>query len=152
MGSRQVGLEGMPSPYTNQLLNHIVDYVATTKPQALYAEYPISPVSYEAGFRKITYATFANVINRIAWWLNDHLGPGKNFEALAYIGPNNLAYPSVILGAVKAGYKVSLDPRNMYCSKWILHLHFSCIRFSSCLPGIACLLSFIFFRSRIAKY
>jgi len=108
MTSRQFGLIGTPSPYKDQLLNHVVDYVARVKPQALYAEFPLSPLSYEAGFRKITYGTFANAIDRIAWWLYDNLGPGENFEALAYIGPNNFAYPALILGAVKAGYKVSL--------------------------------------------
>ncbi|MCJ1249488.1 hypothetical protein MMC30_006712 [Trapelia coarctata] len=121
MTSPQLELMGMPSFYNDQLLNHIVDYIATVKPQTLYAEYPLSPVSYEAGFRKITYVTFANAINRIAWWLHDNLGPGENFDALAYIGPNNLTYPSLILGAVKAGYKILLlSPRNSVSAQ--LHL------------------------------
>ena len=98
---------GQPYPHTNQLLNHIVDCVAARKPQTLYTEYPVSLTSYESGFCKITYGAFANAINRVAWWLSDALGPGKDFETLAYIGPNNLVYPALILGAVKAGYKVS---------------------------------------------
>ena len=32
----------------------------------------------------------------------------QTFETLAYIGPNDLRYNVLILGAVKAGYKVSL--------------------------------------------
>ena len=72
----------------------------------LYAEYPVSTLSYEEGYRRITYRNFANVINGIAWWLQDTLGPGQDFEALAYIGPNDLRYPALILGAAKAGYTV----------------------------------------------
>jgi acyl-CoA synthetase (AMP-forming)/AMP-acid ligase II len=103
--------EGNPFPHTNQLLNHIVDCVAAHRPQTLYAEYPVSPVSYDAGFRKITYGMLANAINRIAWWLHDNLGPGDGAETLAYIGPNDLTYPALILGAVKAGYKVNTIQR-----------------------------------------
>ena len=98
---------GEPFPHTNQLLNHIVDCIAARRPQSLWAEYPTSPVSCEAGFNKITYGKFANAINRIAWWLHDTLGPSEDFETLAYIGPNNLVYPALVLGAVKAGYKVN---------------------------------------------
>ena len=34
------------------------------------------------------------------------LGPGKDFETLAYIGPLDVRYNALLLGAVKAGYKV----------------------------------------------
>ena len=95
-----------PFPHTDQLLNHIVDCVAARRPQTLYAEYPISSVAYEPGFRKITYAKLANAINVVAWWLNGTLGPTESFETLAYIGRNDLLYPALILGAVKVGYKV----------------------------------------------
>ena len=62
--------------------------------------------SYDAGYRKITYKGLANAINGAAWWLHQTLGPGHNFETLAYIGPNDFRYNVFILGAVKAGYKV----------------------------------------------
>ena len=93
-------------PHSHQLLNHIVDCVATSTPQALYAEYPVSTTTCEKGFYKITYAKLANAVDRIAWWLVDNLGLGRESETLAYIGPNDLIYPALILGAVKAGYKV----------------------------------------------
>lgn len=94
-------------PHSHQLLNHVVDCHAVRRPQALFAEYPISPTSCDDGFTKITYGKLANAINRIAWWLVENLGPGHDYETLAYIGPNDLTYPALILGAVKAGYKVS---------------------------------------------
>ena len=88
------------------LVPDIVDQRAQTKPETLYAEYPVSTLSYEEGYRKITYGDFANAVNGAAWWLFNTLGPGSDFEALAYIGPNDLRYPALILGAAKAGYIV----------------------------------------------
>ena len=88
-----------------QLLPNIIDGMAKVRPWAVYAETPKSPVTYEDGYRKITYIAFASAINGVAWMLDTELGKGKH-ETLAYIGPNDLAYVIMILGAVKAGYKV----------------------------------------------
>ncbi|TGO07514.1 hypothetical protein BTUL_0270g00140 [Botrytis tulipae] len=113
MTSHAINGAGAPLPQAKTLLIHIIDHMAKTKPQALYAEFPISPVTYDEGFRKVTYKDFANTINGIAWCLHNNLGVGKELETLAYIGPNNLIYPSLIFGAAKAGYKVLLlSPRN----------------------------------------
>ncbi|KAJ5355196.1 NRPS-like enzyme [Penicillium cataractarum] len=95
-----------------ELLPNVVDYYAKVRPDQLYAEYPRSPTSYDEGFRPISYRAFANAINGIAHWLTKTLGPG-NGENLAYIGPNDLRYPALVLGAVKAGYCMFLpSPRN----------------------------------------
>ena len=91
----------------SDILNNIVDCRAKRSPRALYAEFPVSPTSYKDGYRKITYEILANAVNGAAWWLDKTLGPSKNFDTLAYIGPNDLRYNVLILGAVKAGYKVS---------------------------------------------
>ncbi|KAI4091535.1 MAG: hypothetical protein LQ339_008106 [Xanthoria mediterranea] len=96
-----------------QLLNHIVDGTAATRPSAVYAEVPKSFDSYEPGYQRITYRALANAINGVAWWLHQKLGPGQDHQTLAYIGPNDLTYVIMILGAVKAGYKMLLiSPRN----------------------------------------
>ena len=91
-----------------QLLPNIVDGMATARPEALYAETPSSYTSYDQGYRKITYRELANAVNGIAWLLTKELGRGQDFETLAYVGPNDLSYPVIILGAVKAGYKVAV--------------------------------------------
>jgi acyl-coenzyme A synthetase/AMP-(fatty) acid ligase len=96
----------VPLLQRKQLLNNIVDGLAKTKPSALYAEIPISLTTYEAGFRKITYRMLANAINGVAWWLKEELGISQNFETLSYIGPSDVQYVIMLLGAVKAGYKV----------------------------------------------
>ena len=105
MASSQPASETV-SRQTGDLVPNIVDHRAKDEPDMLYAEYPVSTLSYEEGYRKITYRDFANAINGIAWWLQEVLGPGQDFEALAYIGPNDLRYPALILGAAKAGYTV----------------------------------------------
>ena len=97
-----------PRHFTGDLVPHLVDKRAALTPDTLYSEYPVSTLTYNDGYRKVTYRDFANAINGAAQWLLDNLGPGKDFETLAYIGPNDIRYPALILGAVKAGYKVRL--------------------------------------------
>ena len=92
--------------FTGDLVPNLVDQRAQLTPDAIYSEYPISTLTYNEGYRKITYRDFANAVNGAARWLQTTLGPGKDFETLAYMGPNDLRYPALILGAVKAGYKV----------------------------------------------
>ncbi|MCJ1380723.1 hypothetical protein MMC17_003831 [Xylographa soralifera] len=98
--------------YRNELLNHVIDDYARHEPERLYAEIPFSPTTYASGLRKVTYSAFANAIDGLAWWLHRTLGPGKDFETLCYIGPNDLRHNILLLGAVKAGYKALLtSPR-----------------------------------------
>lgn len=124
MASSLCCTQATPHPHSDQLLNHIVDCLAARRPQTLYAEYPRSPTSHEIGHIKFTYGKFANAINRIAWWIHDTIGPGRDFETLAYIGPNDLTYPSLILGAVKAGYKVSTYLLNaVLCARTFTKMH-----------------------------
>ena len=92
--------------FTGDLVPNLVDKRARLTPDVVYSEYPISAFTYDEGYRKITYRDFANAINGAARWLQTTLGPGQDFETLAYMGPNDLRYPALILGAVKAGYKV----------------------------------------------
>ena len=91
-----------------QLLNHMVDGISKARPNAVWAEIPKSVTSYASGYRRITYQNLANAVNGVAWWLYYSLGPGIQFETLAYFGPWDVRYVILLLGAVKAGYKVSL--------------------------------------------
>lgn len=91
-----------------QLLPHVVDEMALSRPQAVYAEYPTNANSYVNGFSKLTYTAFANAINGLAWWIVAELGPESNFETLAYFGPNDFRQNALVLATCKAGYKVSV--------------------------------------------
>ena len=102
-------MEAVPTSsdvFIGDLLPHLVDQRARLTPEVTFAEYPITATSYNEGFRKISYGDFANAVNGAAQWLTQTLGPGKDFNTLAYMGPNDVRYPALILGAVKAGYKV----------------------------------------------
>ncbi|PYH90761.1 acetyl-CoA synthetase-like protein, partial [Aspergillus ellipticus CBS 707.79] len=92
-----------------QLLPHIIDHYAHVRPDAIYAEYPRDDAT---GYQPITYKAFANAINGIAGWLTAQLGPGHG-EVLAYVGPNDVRYPVLVMGAIKAGYCMFMtSPRN----------------------------------------
>jgi acyl-coenzyme A synthetase/AMP-(fatty) acid ligase len=90
-----------------QLIPNVIDHYARVLPDAIYAEYPVSSMSYEDGYRPVTYRALGNAINGIATWLTANLGPG-NGEILPYVGPNDVRYPALVLGAIKAGYCVSV--------------------------------------------
>lgn len=92
------------NPY--RLIPNIVDQIAQDEPDKPYIELPISPIDFNAGFRQITYGVLANAVNGVAWWLTQTLGPGTGFPTLAYIGPNDLGHNLLLLGAIKAGYKM----------------------------------------------
>lgn len=93
-----------------QLLPNIIDGMAKTRPEAIYAEIPCSPTSYDEGYRKITYRDLANSVNGVAWLLEKELGRGKDHETLSFVGPDDLGSIIMILGAVKAGYRVICFP------------------------------------------
>ncbi|KAI9685585.1 MAG: putative NRPS-like protein biosynthetic cluster [Bathelium mastoideum] len=99
---------------TEDLLPHILDYLATTQPNGLFAEYPISATSYSDGYHSVTYSDFANAVNGLAFWLQDSLGPPKTeYEVLTYMGPNDIHYLALVLACIKAGYILFLtSPRN----------------------------------------
>jgi acyl-coenzyme A synthetase/AMP-(fatty) acid ligase len=93
------------NPY--RLIPNILDQHAQDDPDKLYAELPVSHTDFTSGFRPITYGALANAVNGAAWWLTENLGPADyNFPTLAYIGPNDLCHTLLLLGAVKAGYKM----------------------------------------------
>ncbi|VUC22344.1 unnamed protein product [Clonostachys rosea] len=88
------------------LFPQMVDQLADSSPDAIYGQWPIKPTSHEAGFRTITYAQLANIVNGLARWLVDQLGPGKSGRPLAYIGPNDVRTSALVLATIKAGYGV----------------------------------------------
>ncbi|PWY66351.1 acetyl-CoA synthetase-like protein, partial [Aspergillus sclerotioniger CBS 115572] len=110
----------------NQLLPNIVDHYAQVKPDAIYAEYPVNPVSYDDGYRPITYKAFANTINGLAKFLTETLGPGHG-EILSYLGPNDLRYPALVMAALKAGYCMFMtSPRNSAAAHQSLFTKLDC--------------------------
>ncbi|KAH8706029.1 hypothetical protein BGW36DRAFT_21546 [Talaromyces proteolyticus] len=111
-----------------QLIPHTFDHYARVKPDAIYAEYTVSPISYEHGYRPITFRDFANAVNGLAWWLTETFGPG-NGEILPYIGLNDVRYPALIIAAVKAGYSIFVtSPRNSVAAQDHLFKQLNCTK------------------------
>lgn len=94
------------SHWQSKLLPQMVDCLAKETPSKAYALWPIATASPEAGFRTVTYAQLANLVNGLAQLLINQLGPG-NGEALTYVGPNDVRLTALVLAAIKTGYVVS---------------------------------------------
>ena len=90
-----------------RLAIEIVEQNAISSPDKVFAEIPRSASDFEQGFQSITYVDLANAVNGVAWYLRNLFGSPDNIETLTYIGPNDLSHVLLILGAVKAGFKVS---------------------------------------------
>ncbi|KAL9120029.1 MAG: hypothetical protein Q9187_003419 [Circinaria calcarea] len=101
-----------PLPHRKQLLNHMVDGMAQVRPESVWAKIPWDDLSYNAGYRKITYRLFANAVNGVAWWLLRELGQSERFDTLAYFGTWDPRYIILLLGAVKVGYKMVFPSSN----------------------------------------
>ena len=92
--------------YGSRLLPQVVDALAQSNPERIYASYPLS-ADFSDGFRDVTMSEIANAVNRFAYCLERHIGASTVFETLAYMGPSDLRYAVVFHAAVKCGYKVS---------------------------------------------
>ncbi|KAI1632027.1 L-aminoadipate-semialdehyde dehydrogenase [Biscogniauxia mediterranea] len=95
-----------------RILPVVVDEVAHEDPNRVVYTVPHLSDSGDE-FEDITAGRFANAVNRTARWIETHIGRGKNFEAIGYIGPHDLTYPILVLACNKTGYKALLvSPRN----------------------------------------
>lgn len=135
-----------------QLLPNLVDGMARTRPGAIYAETPLSPTTYDKGYLKITYRALANAINGVAWLLCDHLGEGTKHDTIVYLGPNDLAYVVVILGATKAGYNVRTCPLHECLSILLTCLQNFETRFSRFPHATPSLITLAFSKPRTATF
>ena len=115
--------------YGRRLLPVLVDEISRDDPERPFVSLSRSS-SPEDGFKDVTYRSFANAINKAAWWLEAKLGKSRNFEVLAYTGPSDIRYPIIVYAAVKVGYKVSLGNLNSSLSRLIDH-HLSTLRIGS---------------------
>lgn len=110
------------------LMPDIIDNIARSDPNRLFAQVA-KGAGIDDGYRAVTVSRLATAINKAAWWMEEELGksqPGV-FPTVAYIGPQDLRYLVLILGAVKAGYKIFVpSPRNS------THAHLSLLEAYEC--------------------
>ena len=120
---------GSARPRMNQLLNHVIDEIAAAEPDSPCLEIPVSEATYELGFRSVTRQQFASAVNGAAWWLEESLGRGRDFQTLAYFGPWDVRYNILLFAAVKVGYKVRWYSN--FDVRWRLILSADVLPFSS---------------------
>ena len=93
-----------------RLLPQILDSLADTDPNRVYAAIPLS-AQVSDGFQDITVASLANAVNRCCWWMQEKPGTSTTFDTIAYLGIADLRYAIVFLASVKCGRKVLLLQR-----------------------------------------
>src|ERR1700712_4521117 len=95
------------------LLPHIIKQNAGTDPSGVFARIPIG-TKYSDGYKDVTNLQFEQAIDHTASLISQNLGHSEDFEALSYIGPQDIRYSIVVVAGIKAGYKVK-PPLNMSC-------------------------------------
>ncbi|KAJ2978082.1 hypothetical protein NUW58_g7608 [Xylaria curta] len=96
--------------WQHDLLPHIVDRLALESPDSVYGLWPAA--LNQTGFKTVTYSQLANLVNGLAWWLEQQLGLGHG-DVLTYVGPNDVRLTGLLIAAIKTGYVIFLtSPRN----------------------------------------
>ena len=92
--------------YGSRLLPQVVDELARSDPNRIYATLPLSS-DLARGFLDVTMLQVSQAVSECAYWLEHTIGRSSDFETLSYMGLPDLRYAIIFLAAVKCGYKVS---------------------------------------------
>jgi acyl-CoA synthetase (AMP-forming)/AMP-acid ligase II len=102
--------EALKADYGRRLVPTIIDQLAASDPDRNFASYPKSSDLTE-GFIDVSFSTLSNAINRASWWLAAAMKSTASSDTFAYLGPNDLRYPILLVAAIKCGYKVRGETR-----------------------------------------
>ncbi|GAM90187.1 hypothetical protein ANO11243_082280 [Dothideomycetidae sp. 11243] len=98
--------------------NSSLEYIANTTPDRLFSWVPISEENLDDGFRQLSFGEFYNSVCAAAHWLDQSLGKiGDDFasrQTIAYIGPNDIRYFSLIMAADRTNRSVSTSEGRPY--------------------------------------
>ena len=83
----------------------MIDNIAESDPDKAWASIPVSSTLSD-GYRDVSFKSFANAINRAAWFLESSFGRSANFTTVAYIGKPDMRYHVFSMAAAKTGYQV----------------------------------------------
>lgn len=101
--AHQKSTMGVSEHYGRRLIPQIVDDRAQSEPHRPVYSVPRDPTDLSKGFRDISALTFANAVNRVAWWLVAELGRSETFETVGYIGPRECALHPKIRESLEHG-------------------------------------------------
>ncbi|KAK7186799.1 thioester reductase domain-containing protein [Paraphaeosphaeria sporulosa] len=99
------------SAVPDRLIHLLPKHLKQEVPNHVLFSYPKTS-SPRDGFIDVSAAMFADAVDRTGWYLRTTLGEPTNFEAVAYMGPNDLRYFMFMFGAIKVGQMLFLSPRN----------------------------------------
>ncbi|KAL7917709.1 hypothetical protein ACQKWADRAFT_325439 [Trichoderma austrokoningii] len=102
--------------YGKRLLVNIVDDYAAHEPERVFVSQPYSS-NLEDGYRDITFKETARAVNHLARELlnqtQDATSDKDSFPTVAYIGPSDIRYTTVMLACIKAHCQaLFISPRN----------------------------------------
>ncbi|KUI55865.1 Acyl-CoA synthetase family member 2, mitochondrial [Cytospora mali] len=89
-----------------RLLPAVVDQLARDEPDRAWCSLPRDDYDLSQGFEDISYARFANAINKLAWFIEESIGKSTTFETVAYLGISDVRYHMIQLAVCKTGHKV----------------------------------------------
>ncbi|KAL3461224.1 hypothetical protein BJX64DRAFT_289599 [Aspergillus heterothallicus] len=91
----------MKAKVGNRLLPAVVDEVAQSTPERIFGVIPSGSTAKD-GFRNVTFRDLAEVVNAMAWWIEDNIS--RTPETVAYMGANDIRYYIFIIACAKTGH------------------------------------------------
>jgi len=91
----------------------VIEERARDTPDRVYSIIPRT-TDLQDGYRNLTYAEVAGAVDKLSWWLDEHLGKASNFETFAYMGANDHRYSFLYFAAMKTGRQVSITWTHFY--------------------------------------
>jgi acyl-CoA synthetase (AMP-forming)/AMP-acid ligase II len=91
----------------SKLLITAIEEKAKWMPNDTYMRYPRKDWETE-GYQTISCMQYARAIDKVAYWLDEHLGKTTQSDTIAYSGPNDPRYAIIMPAAIKTGRKVCL--------------------------------------------
>lgn len=97
----------MPTPDCGRrLLPAVIDQRARDEPERPWCSLPRDDYDLSKGFENISFARFANGINKLAWFIEKAIGKSTSFETIAYLGVTDVRYHMFQMAVCKTGHKV----------------------------------------------
>ncbi|KAK6841270.1 hypothetical protein PG989_010175 [Apiospora arundinis] len=109
------------STFPPSSLVDLVEAKARDAPESLYCQL-LEPDWREKGPRDVTYAQVVRAVNALSWWLDERLGPSKDFAAFAYNGDSDFRYALLILAAQKTQRRIVIPQVNRLTHEALLSI------------------------------
>lgn len=94
-GQNEMATPISPGECGKRLLPVIIDQLAQEDPDRPWGSIPRDDYDLSQGYADISYAAFANAINKLAWMVEKSIGRSQSFETIAYLGTPDVRYHMV---------------------------------------------------------